>query len=324
MSEALLFREHEVEELDEWAGLVSELGSSTLLWIDCERPSDDEEIRRLAEELALDDESVRRLGAAETTPFLGDFGSYLHVTMYTPRGEERHLERVVCLVSESWIVTVRDGTVEVVEELRKRAEGSGEVGRLQGVDFLADLLTWVLEGYLRAFEAIEVELEEIDEGAMRGDALRRRTSASDTLRALVEMRAEVGRLRRSLAAHRGVLLALTRPELGGISTDESAERFESLLQRLGDVNQAGRDSRESIVGSFDVLMTQVGQRTNDVMKTLTIVSLLLLPGTLLAGILGMNFRVGLFDNANFFWVALAAMFAIAIATLIVVRDRHWI
>jgi Mg2+ and Co2+ transporter CorA len=60
------------------------------------------------------------------------------------------------------------------------------------------------------------------------------------------------------------------------------------------------------------------------MKTLTIVSLLLLPGTLLAGILGMNFRVGLFDNANFFWVALAAMFAIAIATLIVVRARHWI
>lgn len=323
MSEALLFREHEVEELEEWAGRVGDLGSSTLLWIDLERPAE-EQIRRLAEELGLDDESVRRLGAEETVPYLGDFGSYLHVTAYAPQGPEHHLDRVVCLVAESWIVTVREGPVEVVEELRARAEGAGEVGRLQGVEFLADLLTWVLEGYLRAFEDIDVELEKIDDRAMRGDDVARRTGADGTLRALVDIRARIGRLRRSLVAHRGVLLALTRPELGGISTDDSAKRFEALLQRLGEVNQAGRDSRESVVGSFDVLMTQVGQRTNEVMKTLTIVSLLLLPGTLLAGILGMNFRVGVFDNANYFWVALAAIVVVAVVTLGVVRARHWI
>jgi len=60
------------------------------------------------------------------------------------------------------------------------------------------------------------------------------------------------------------------------------------------------------------------------MKTLTIVSLLLLPGTLLAGVLGMNFKVGIFQHPDLFWVALGVMGAIALATLAVVRSRHWI
>ncbi len=314
---ALLFREHEVEQLDDWQGRVGDFGGECLLWVDLEGP-DEREIGRLAKALDLERETVRRLRDDQRVPWLGDFGAYLHVTAYAPRGPERALERLVCLVSEGWIVTVRAGTVEVVEELREHAEGAGDVGRLQGLDFLADLLTWVLEGYLRAFEDIDVDLEELDASVMQGGA------PPDSLHVLVDVRAQIGRLRRALGSHRGVLLALTRPELGGISTTESAERFEALLARLEEVIQAARDSRESVMGSFDVLMTQVGQRTNDIMKTLTLVSILLLPGTLLAGILGMNFKVGLFNHADYFWVAIAAMAGIAGVTLVVVRARHWI
>jgi magnesium transporter len=319
MTDALLFREHEVEELEEWSGELGRIGKSSLLWIDLECPGEDE-INRLAESLELDDESVRRLGRDETTtPDICDFGTYLHVTGYAPRGEHHEIQHVACLVSTSWVVTVREGPVEVVDDLRKRAAGSGEVGRLEGLDFLANLLEWVLEGYLRAFEAIDVQLEELDSRALEG-----RAPHDGSLRLLIEIRADIGRLRRTLVAHRTVLLALTRPELGGLSTEASGERFRALLERLGELNQAARDSRESVVGSFDVLMTQVGQRTNEIMKTLTLVSLLLLPGTLLAGVLGMNFKVGLFEHAGYFWVALGAIAAIALATLAVVRARHWI
>jgi magnesium transporter len=318
VTDALLFREHEVEEVAEWPRRLSKLGRSSLLWIDLERP-DDSKLEELAGALTLSDESVRRLKGDDGGPYLGDFETYLHMTGSVPRGEEHEIQHVTCLVSTSWVVTVRDGPVEVVDELRERAEGAGDVGQLDGLDFLADLLTWILEGYLRAFEAIDLELEEIDQHAMEGSA-----SHDGSLARLVRIRAEIGRLRRMLVAHRAVLLALTRPELGGISTEESAARFESLLERLGEITQAARDSRESVVGSFDVLMTQVGQRTNDIMKTLTLVSLLLLPGTLLAGVLGMNFKVGIFDHPDLFWVALVSIAFVALGTLLLVRQRRWI
>lgn len=318
MTDALLFHKDEVEDLDDWAGRTDRLDESTLLWIDLE-DVDAAEIERLAEELELDEESVRRLGADETDSYLGDFESYLHVTAYAPCGEGHDLERVACLVSESWIVTVRDGPVEVLKELRERASGAGDVGRLQGIDVLADVLTWVLDGYLRAFEDIDLSVEEFDRRTMEG-----RTAPDDALRELVELRAQIGRLRRKLVSHRPVLLALTRPELGGISTTDSAERFESLVERLAEVTQAARDSREAVVGAFDVLMTRASQRTNEIMKVLTLASILLLPGTLLAGILGMNFKLGLFEDTRNFWLALAVMLGVAAATLVAARARRWV
>ena len=65
MSDALLFREHEVEEVDEWPGLLDGLGPSSLLWIDLEHPSEDK-IDRLAKALEFDGDSVRRLKGDES------------------------------------------------------------------------------------------------------------------------------------------------------------------------------------------------------------------------------------------------------------------
>jgi magnesium transporter len=60
------------------------------------------------------------------------------------------------------------------------------------------------------------------------------------------------------------------------------------------------------------------------MKVLTLVTVILLPSTVLAGIMGMNFEVGLFDLAWIFWMVIAAMSGIAVVVLAVARGRHWI
>jgi Mg2+ and Co2+ transporter CorA len=60
------------------------------------------------------------------------------------------------------------------------------------------------------------------------------------------------------------------------------------------------------------------------MKTLTIVSAILLPSVVLAGVMGMNFKVPFFDNPGNFFVVVGAMLAFAIAILVVARWRHWI
>jgi Mg2+ and Co2+ transporter CorA len=68
--------------------------------------------------------------------------------------------------------------------------------------------------------------------------------------------------------------------------------FQSLLIRFESTVQEARDAREAIVGSFDVLLARTGHRTNHIMKVLTVTSVILLPGALIAGVLGMNFRLG--------------------------------
>jgi magnesium transporter len=208
----------------------------------------------------------------------------------------------------------------VLDDFRDRACGSGETGRLEGLELLANLLEWVLTSYLDAFEDAELALEKFDIRAMEGNL----DETESELSRLVEHRHEVGRLRRALTSHREIFLALTRPELGNIKTEGHRERFEALRSQLEDAVQAARDSRESVVGSFDVLIARTEQKTNEIMKVLTLASVLLLPGALIAGVLGMNFKVGLFAHAWLFWVAIAGIAGLAAATLAAARARHWI
>ena len=146
-----------------------------------------------------------------------------------------------------------------------------------------------LGSYTAAFERIEQRLEEFDVQAMRGEG------ADEDIELL--SRCASGR---QTATRTGgaplALVALTHPELEALGDNASGERFQSLFTRFEATLQEARDVREAIVGSFDVLIARGGHHTNQIMKVLTLASVILLPGALLAGVMGMNFKVGLFDN----------------------------
>ncbi len=252
-------------------------------------------------------------------PVFFDHGHYIHVTTYVPRDDqEGELHAVECIVGQNWVVTAHDEPITVLEEFADRVSGSGNTGTLDGPSFLAALLEWVLGSYTAAFERMEQRLEEFDVQAMRGDG------SDEDIETLISMRQQLGTLRRALAAHRSVLVALTHPELVLLGNHKSGERFETLYSRYEATVQEARDTGEVIVGSFDVLIARGGHHTNQIMKVLTLTSVILLPGALLAGIMGMNFKVGIFDREVMFWVVLAMIVAVAPITLGVAKLRDWI
>ena len=319
---ALIFDRDTVEEVADWPDHVGRLRRSSILWIDVDKPSEDE-IRDLVDGLGLDGVSAQRPSSDDEKPYFGDFGTHLHVRAFAPCGSDNgrtQLAKIDCVFAERWVVTVHDRPVDVLERFRELTEGSGEIGRLDGPEFLADVLEWVLTAYLGAFDDIEDSLEEFDARAMEG----RLDDLDAELRRLVELRQEVGRLRRAIVSHREMFLALTRPEIEAITSSAHADRFEALRSQLENVIQAARDSRDSVVVSFDVLNARTEQRTNEVVKVLTLGSLLLLPGALIAGIFGMNFKLALFENNAYFWVVLALMVAVAFATVAAARMRRWV
>jgi Mg2+ and Co2+ transporter CorA len=71
-------------------------------------------------------------------------------------------------------------------------------------------------------------------------------------------------------------------------------------------------------------MASSAQRANEVMKALTILSAILLPAVVLAGVMGMNFKIAFFEDPGNFWLAVGAMLALAATVLGVSRWRGWI
>jgi magnesium transporter len=317
VSETILFDRDQVERLDGLAQRPSRLGRGKLLWVDLDDHSA-EDARRVAEEFDLEPSTARCLARPEETAAFSDHGGYVHMTTYAP-DEDGELHPLECVVGERWVITAHDRPIPVLDEFTDRASGSGDTGSLDGPSFLAALLEWVLGAYSAAFERIERRLEDFDIQAMRGQGDEERD-----IEKLIEMRREVGKLRRALVAHRSTLVALAHPELEAVGDLASSERFKTLLQRFETTVQEARDAREAVVGSFDVLIARGGQRTNEIMKVLTLASVILLPGALLAGVMGMNFRVGLFEETALFWVVIAVIVAIAPVTLGIAKTRRWI
>ena len=270
LSQAILFDRDEAEVLED---LVRDrprrLGRSKLLWVDVDERTADH-AARVAEAFGLDERTRDHLEASEGPAVFEDHGSYIHVTTYAPDEKTCELTAVECVVGDHWVVTAHDRPIPVLDEFKERVSGSGETGILDGPAFLAALLEWVLSAYSAAFEHLEHRLEEFDVEAMRGNG------GEEDIEQLVTMRRGFGSMRRALAGHRSALVALTHPELEALGNHASGERFESLLRRFESTVQEARDAREAIVGSFDVLIARTGHRTNDIMKVLTLTSVILL------------------------------------------------
>jgi magnesium transporter len=319
VSEAILFDRDHVERLDDLDDRPRRLNRGKLLWVDVDRESE-YDADEVAEAFGLDPRTRDCLANSADRPVFSDFGRYIHVTTYAPAEEDQgELIALECVVSEHWVVTAHNDPIPVLQDFADRVSGSGDTGSLDGPGFLAALLEWVLGAYTAAFERIEQRLEEFDIQAMRGEG-----DADHDIERLIAMRKQVGRMRRALAAHRTALVSLTHPELEALGDNRSGERFQSLLTRFESTVQEARDAREAIVGSFDVLIARDGHRTNEIMKVLTLTSVILLPGALIAGVMGMNFKVGFFDQAVLFWVVVAVIVAIAPLTIVGAKRRQWI
>jgi Mg2+ and Co2+ transporter CorA len=318
MSSAILFDGAQVDRLEALSDRPRRLNGSKLLWADLHQGSElssDE----LAQAFGLDDATRKCLANPNERPNFQDHGRYIHITTYAPREDnEGELHAIECVVGENWVITAHNRPIAVLEDFAERVSGSGDTGSLDGPSFLAAILEWVLGSYTAAFERMEERLEEFDAHAMRGEG------ADGDIEELIAMRRALGNLRRALAAHRSALVALTHPELEALGNNASGERFQSLFTRYEATLQEARDAREAIVGSFDVLIARGAHKTNRIMTVLTLTSVILLPGALLASVMGMNFKVGLFHDTWLFWVVVAVIAAIAPLTVGVAKLARWI
>lgn len=325
MLTAYLFDERVGQSIGDWEASARGLGETQVLWIDLAAPSDEEE-RQVREAFSLREEDPRHLDPTTTRPGLTQHESHIRVTAVAAPDQERDGGRtpavLECFVGANWVVTVHEAELVVIEDFRDVTTGSGELGAMDAASFVATLLEWVVTSYTRAFAEIELTLERFDTQVLASPD----RDVEEEVTLLVETRQRLGMLRRGLEPHRELFAALGHAELDLVSTEASARRFGHLVQRVDYAMGAARDVKESVVNSFDMLILRTEHRTGEIVKVLTLASILLLPGALIAGLMGMNIDLGAseFQNSALFWGVLATIIVTAGATLALARVRHWI
>lgn len=293
-------------------------GDREVLWADVDLECADG-VERLWEHLGVERlvDAVQIQGRPTFTRQAGVLQITVTALGAGPRFEPMPLH---CLVGPNWVVTLHNGELDLVDEFNRPFHGDTRLGALNGPRFLSLVLDWQVSAYFAVIEQVQAEIDELDRQVLT----RRPDDERDLLDRLIDLRSRVGKLRTILSRHRPVLSLLGHPESGAVVGTEAGEVYRPVAERLQQALDELGTVREMLVGSFDVFMTRTAQATNDVMKRLTIVSVLLLPAGVIAGVMGMNFQVGLFNHAWVFWVVLAAMVGLGGATLYLAARRGWL
>ncbi|HEY8178514.1 MAG TPA: CorA family divalent cation transporter [Candidatus Limnocylindria bacterium] len=313
-------------EVDLRPGIVDGLGERQLLWIDLDG-RDDEAIARLVELVGLPDETARVLASDQNVAQLLRYPDRVHlrlVAMQPNEDSHRASKRratpfgptsIDIIVARNVVITGHRGQLTAFDQFLDHIRGDSALGALNAADFLTVLVDSVLAVYLQLVESIERRIDALDELALRA------SDADRFLREVVALRRRVAILRRGLAPHRWAFAPLARPDF---ALEGLGKPWPGIMDRLDKAVDSVENARELLIGAFDVYMATSAQRTNDVMKALTILSAILLPAVVLAGVMGMNFKIGFFDSPSNFWLAVGAMVTLAVAVLGIARWRGWI
>jgi magnesium transporter len=313
----------EDQEVELSREVAARLGEEQLLWVDLDA-RDQAEIARIGPVLELSEDAVRHLSESPSEARLLRFPGrvLLRLIAVQPDGSDGDgsdvrldTAAIDIIAAPNTIITIHDGAVRAFDEFESEIRGDSHLGRLDAAGFMGALVDSVLSVCLDLVEEVERRIDVLDELALRGG------DPDAFLSEVVMLRRRIAVLRRTLAPHRAAFAPLARPDL---DVPELGQPWAGLVERLERTMDATESARDLLLGSFDVYMARSAHRTNNVMKVLTVLNAVLLPAIVLAGVMGMNFKIGFFEEAGNFWLVVAGMLALAVTILGVSRWRGWI
>src|SRR5215216_208941 len=290
------------------------------VWVDLDGyvPSD---LAQVAEQLDLPEAAVQVALAGWQRPRLGVFRDRYFVAVTVPHGElptQRVLASELDLfVGRNYLVSAHKRPLPFAERVLARSVQNPALLKLDSAFLLSILVDELLAHYEVLTEELEDEVEAMEVRAL--------TDPSDALlEDLLHLKRFVFAVYRLAGQHRATLEAFLRPDFPLVGGDVIEPYFRDLDERLGRLLDALEAAKESINGAFDLYVSQVAHRTNDIMKVLTIVSVTLLPASVVLGFFGTEFESPRLGTPGGFIVMIALIMLTTVGSLILFARRGWI
>ncbi|HEX7902142.1 MAG TPA: magnesium/cobalt transporter CorA [Planctomycetota bacterium] len=284
------------------------------LWIDMEA-STDAERELLVTLCGFHRMAVDQCVSASNHPRLTDYGDYVYLVFHGVKSKRPiATEEIDVFLGAKLLVTYHAVPVSAIQEAWKRCL---EVGTLmeRGPDrVLAEILDDLADEYLAIMESFDEGIDDIEDRLFKH-------ASRPALREIFAMKKEILHLRRVVSPQREVLNRLARGELRVISQGE-AILFRDVFDRVYRVSEMLESFRDVLSSAMEVYLTVVSNRTNEIVKVLTVFSIILMSTSLLAGIYGMNVDLPFQKHPWAFWIVVGVMATISGALMWMFRRRR--
>jgi len=250
------------------------------------RDATEAELAEMQEEFGLHELAVEDARHGHQRPKIEEYGDSLFVVMHTVEftpTDEIKVGEVAIFVGRNYVLSVRSRTERGFKEVRARVEREPELLQAGSGYVLYALMDAVVDRYFPVLDAIESELERVEEDLFRDGA-----SPRQNIEALYYVKQQLTMLRHASGPaqeHAGKLFGGRVP----LACHGLTEYFRDVYDHLVRINQAIDAARETTNTAIQVALAMVNMGHGEITKRLAAYAALVAVPTMIAGVYGMNF-----------------------------------
>ncbi len=305
--------------------------SGATVWVDLMAPGDSER-RLLSEVFGFHPLAVEDAVSALQFPKIEAYPGYLYVVLHGidpkraaakttgdvgPQHTHFATRDVDFFLGRNYLGTIHERESRSISAISDVCGRHEHILREGPVSLMHRIVDRMVDNYQPVFEEIEERIGRLEEQSYVGHE---RLS-----RQVMKLKRDVAAMRRVLVPQRDAIGRLARREFPSIS-DEMTYRFRDVYDHVVRLTEEAILFQDRVTGIFEVNLSTVSYRLNQVMTLLTVMSTIFMPLTVLTGMWGMNIPLPHFPGgaaAQFWWVS-GIMVTLIAAMLVFFRRNKWI
>jgi magnesium transporter len=242
----------------------------------------------------------------------------LRALSFNKKKNEVQKEHVVIYFNNGLIITFQETESDLFEAVRKRILSSSLRIRQRETDYLAyALLDVIVDKYYIVLEEMEDVIENLEEKMLVEQNIKDKNKIHHLKKELLIMRKSVAPLREAIGQ-------FSKTESSFVQNNSQAfirDLYEHTVQIMDSIDS----SRDILNGLQDLFISEISFKMNKVMQLLTLISVIFIPLTFLAGIYGMNFdNIPELHYRYGYHILLGVMFVIFIVLLVFFKRKKWL
>jgi magnesium transporter len=282
--DAQRFDEKPIEDPSELRAILAD--TSRVHWIDVRGLGDENVLRELAEIFDIHPLALEDIAHVPQRPKIESYDHHLFIiarTVVLKTSHDMESETIALFLGPNYVLTLHEAAPECFDPVIARLRKPGGRHRKSKADYLLySLLDAIIDNFFPVLEVYGEYLEGLEEETVTHPHAGTLTAIHCAKRELIE-------LRRVLWPQRDMIGNLIREDTDLIAQDVRIYLRDCLDHSIHVMDMV-ESYREITSGLHDVYLSAVGQRTNEIMRVLTIISTIFIPLTFIVGVYGMNFN----------------------------------
>ena len=318
------FDETSVEEktVQNFKEIATFAHKKTVTWFNMYGLHDIEILKEIGEEFHFDKLILADVLETQSRPKIEDFNNFVFISLkmiqFSEEKQDITVENLSLLFNDNILFSFQEKKGDVFEPVRNRIRNHKRKLRSSRPDYLAfALIDTVIDHYLYVLGLLGEKIESIDDVLIDHPNM----SVIDDIKSYKK---KINYIQKGIKPAKEMILALSKLESDFIHKKNKIH-FKELVNNINQASDNVDSYRELLSDQLNVYHMMISSRLNDIMKFLTIFSVIFIPLTFIAGIYGTNFDV--LPELHFkygYYFMLACMAVIAIAMLLYFKRKKWL